>query len=301
MTDLLPDLRPLDLVDIAVVAYLFYRVLLIIKGTRAVQVLVGLVAFIGLYLISQLLRLQTVGWLLDEFSLYLVLAVIILFQEDIRRGLARVGGPWLGRASSDSREGLYQQVARACFRLADQGKGALVVVERAANLDELEDDATILSAVLSEELLVAIFQPTSPIHDGAVIVREGGIWVAGAFLPLTRRTDIDRSLGTRHRAAMGLTEETDSLVFCVSEERRRVSIAFRGELYVVDTPDELRLEVQRLLQLEAAEAEESPVLNLTGGQRPMRKSSATSTTGKHPPAAKASNSLVTTNDKGGPS
>ncbi|MCO4768790.1 MAG: diadenylate cyclase CdaA [Deltaproteobacteria bacterium] len=276
MLELLPDLRPLDVVDILVVAFLFYRVLLIIKGTRAIQVLIGLVALIGLYLMSQLLRLQTVGWLLDEFSLYLVLAVIILFQEDIRRGLARVGGPWLGRAPSDSREGLYQQVARACFRLADQGKGALIVVERAANLDELEDDATVLNASLSEELLVAIFQPTSPIHDGAVVVREGGIWVAGAFLPLTRRTDIDRSLGTRHRAAMGLTEETDSLIFCVSEERRRVSIAFKGDLHIVDTPDELRLEVQRLLQLEAEEAEESRGLTLTGTSRPVKRNGAAS-------------------------
>ena len=271
MTDLLNDLRPLDVVDVLVVAFLFYRVLLIIKGTRAIQVLIGLVALIGLYLMSQLLQLQTVGWLLDEFSLYLVLAVIILFQEDIRRGLARVGDPWFGRASSDSREGLYQQVARACFRLADQGKGALVVVERSASLDELEDDATVLSAQLSEELLVAIFQPTSPIHDGAVVLRDGGVWIAGAFLPLTRRPDVDRALGTRHRAAMGLSEETDALIFCVSEERRRVSIAFRGDLHVVDTPDELRLEVQRLLQLEQEAIEEHGVLNRTGAHIAVRR------------------------------
>jgi len=286
--ELLPDLRIQDVLDILVVAFLFYRGLLIIKGTRAIQVLIGLVAFIGLYLLSQLLQLQTVSWLLEEFSLYLVLAVIILFQEDIRRGLARVGGPWLGRASSDSREGLYQQVARACFRLADQGKGALIVVERAAELDELREDATVLQAQLSEELLVAIFQPTSPIHDGAVVVRDGLVWLAGAFLPLTRRTDIDRSLGTRHRAAMGLTEEADALVFCVSEERRRVSIAFGGELHVVDTPDELRLEVQRLLQLEA-EQEETVGLTLTGAHRPVRKpngnssGSITAITGNFPP------------------
>ena len=279
MTELLPDLRPLDLVDILVVAFLFYRVLLIIKGTRAIQVLIGLVALIGLYLLSQLLALQTVGWLLDEFSLYLVLAVIILFQEDIRRGLARVGDPWFGRASSDSSEGLYQQVARACFRLADQGKGALVVVERSASLDELQDDATLLTAHLSEELLVAIFQPTSPIHDGAVVLRNGQVWVAGAFLPLTRRADIDRSLGTRHRAAMGLTEETDALIFCVSEERRRVSIAFRGALHVVDTPDELRLEVQRLLQVEAEAIEESGVLTRTGAQLAVRRSPSATVSG----------------------
>ena len=258
----------MDALDILVVAYLFYRVLLIIKGTRAFQVLVGLVVLIGLYLLSQVLALQTVGWLLDEFSLYLVLAVIILFQEDIRRGLARVGDPLFGRARTGERTGLYQQIARACFRLADQGKGALIVIERSATLDSLGVDATHVDAQLSEELLVAIFQPTSPIHDGAVVVRTGRIWLAGAFLPLTRRMDIDRSLGTRHRAAMGQTEETDSLIFCVSEERRRVSIAFRGALHVVDTPDELRLEVQRLLQLEAEEEDRSGV-TLSGTHRPV--------------------------------
>lgn len=289
MKELLPDLRIQDVLDILVVAFLFYRGLLIIKGTRAIQVLIGLVAFIGLYLLSQALQLQTVSWLLEEFSLYLVLAVIILFQEDIRRGLARLGGPWTGRASSDSREGLYQQVARACFRLADQGKGALIVVERAAELNELREDATVLKAQLSEELLVAIFQPTSPIHDGAVVVRDGQVWLAGAFLPLTRRTDIDRSLGTRHRAAMGLTEEADALVFCVSEERRRVSIAFGGALHVVDTPDELRLEVQRLLQLEA-EQEETVGLTLTGAHRPVRKPGAATTTGSTATVASISGS-----------
>ena len=267
----------MDAVDILVVAYLFYRVLLIIKGTRAIQVLVGLVALIVLYLLSQLFNLQTVSWLLDEFSLYLVLAVIILFQEDIRRGLARVGDPWFGRARGGERSGLYQQIARACFRLADQGKGALIVVERSADLDQLAVDATAVDAQLSEELLVAIFQPTSPIHDGAVVVRAGRIWIAGAFLPLTRRMDIDRSLGTRHRAAMGQTEETDSLIFCVSEERRRVSIAFHGELSVVDTPDELRLEVERLLSLEAEEDDRGG-LTLSGNQRPVPRARATGTT-----------------------
>jgi diadenylate cyclase len=282
LNELLSDLRPLDAIDVAVVAFLFYRVLLIIKGTRAIQVLIGLVALIGLYLLSELLQLQTVGWLLDEFSLYLVLAVIILFQEDIRRGLARVGDPWFGRASSDNSEGLYHQVARACFRLADQGKGALVVVERGASLDELEDDATVLNAQLSEELLVAIFQPTSPIHDGAVVLRDGSVWVAGAFLPLTRRADLDKALGTRHRAAMGLTEETDALIFCVSEERRRVSIAFRGDLHIVDTPDELRLEVQRLLQLEAAAIEEQGVLTRTGAHLSVRRNPAATASGSLP-------------------
>ena len=277
MDDLLRDLRPVDAIDILVVAYLFYRVLLIIKGTRAIQVLVGLVALIVLYLLSSLLALQTVSWLLDEFSLYLVLAVIILFQEDIRRGLARVGDPIFGRARGGERAGLYQNIARACFRLADQGKGALVVVERGAELDALAVDATAVDALLSEELLVAIFQPTSPIHDGAVVVRGGRIWIAGAFLPLTRRLDIDRSLGTRHRAAMGQTEETDSLIFCVSEERRRVSIAFRGDLHVVDTPDELRLEAQRLLQLEE-ENDDRGGLTMSGNQRPVPGRSPTGTT-----------------------
>jgi len=252
VTDLLDAVRPIDVLDVVVVAVLIYRVLLLLKGTRAFQVLGGLMVLAALYGFARALNLNTVIWIFEKFSFYLVVALLILFQEDIRRALARVGDPLVGGGGSrGGKLSTYQIIARACFRLADQGRGALITVEREARLDELSESATSIEGLLSEEILVSIFQPTSPIHDGSAVVRDDRLWVAAAFLPLSTRSDLKAHLGTRHRAALGITETTDCMVFVVSEERRAVSIAFRGELYVVDSPDELRLKVQELLSMDA--------------------------------------------------
>ena len=269
LTDFLGTLRLTDALDVLVVAFLIYRVLVILKGTRAIRVLGGLLVLVALYALAQVLSLSTVDWILEHISFYLVLAVVVLFQEDIRRGLARVGNPLFGGRGRDEAMPTLQEIARASFRLADQGHGALLALERVASLEDLEEQATVLDARLTEELLVAIFQPTSPIHDGAVVVRDGRVAVAGSFLPLTTSADISPRLGTRHRAALGQSEANDCMVFVVSEERRAVSIAFRGELYPVDTPDHLRLKVQELLQLEAAGAEDTSQ-TLTGFHNTVR-------------------------------
>jgi len=243
----------LDLLDIVVVAFLIYRLLVSVRGARAIQVLGGLLLLAGLYGLSRTLELSTVNWILEKFSFYLVLAVIILFQEDLRRALARFGNPLIGAGLRREQLSTYQAVARACFRLADQGVGALIAVERRASLDDFEPEAAMIDAALSEELLVAIFQRLSPIHDGAVLLRDDRVWLAGVFLPLSVRTGLDPRFGTRHRAGIGLTEQTDSLVFVVSEERRSVAIAFHGEIHQVESPDELRLKVQELLAVERVE------------------------------------------------
>jgi diadenylate cyclase len=253
VSDLWSAVGPLDLLDIVVVAFLIYRLLVVVRGTRAIQVLGGLLLLAGLYGVSRALELSTVIWILEKFSFYLVLAVIILFQEDIRRALARFGNPLIGAGTRREQLSTYQSVARACFRLADQGCGALIAVERRAALDEFEADAALIDGALSEELLVAIFQQASPIHDGAVLLRQDRVWLAGVFLPLSVRGGLDPRYGTRHRAALGLTEQTDSFVFVVSEERRLVSIAFRAEIHHVESPDELRLKVQELLSMEEVE------------------------------------------------
>lgn len=253
MSDLWGAVGVLDLLDILVVAFLIYRLLVVVRGTRALQVLGGLLVLAGLYGVSRALELSTVNWILEKFSFYLVLAVIILFQEDIRRALARFGNPLIGAGKRREQLSTYESVARACFRLADQGCGALIAVERTAGLDEYEADAALVDGVLSEEILVAIFQKDSPVHDGAVLLRNDRVWLAGVFLPLSVRGGIDPRYGTRHRAAFGLTEQTDSFVFVVSEERRTVSIAFRAELHHVESPDELRLKVQELLSMEEVE------------------------------------------------
>ena len=251
MRDLLDTLRLRDAIDIVIVAWLTYRILVVLRGTRAVAVLFGLVFLLALYAFSSLLDLVTLHWILGEFSLYFVLAILVLFQDDIRRGLANVGMPLFGTGASQEPMGVLAAIGRACFRLADQGHGALIAIERVGSLDDLGAAATPLDAEVSEELLVALFQPRSPLHDGAAILRKGRVWVAGAFLPLTTRKDLDRSFGTRHRAAIGATEADDCVVFVVSEERRTVSVAFAGEIYRVESPDELRLEVQRLLSITA--------------------------------------------------
>ena len=269
----------IDAIDILVVAFLIYRVLVILKGTRALRVLGGLLVLVALYALARLLSLSTVYWVLENISLYLVLAVVVLFQEDIRRGLARVGNPLFGGRRSQEEVSSYQEIAKACFRLAGQGHGALIAVEREASLLDLEEQATPLDARLTEELLVAVFQPTSPIHDGAVLVRKDRVVVAGSFLPLSRRNDLPARMGTRHRAALGQVEDTDCMVFVVSEERRAVSIAFRGELVPVDSPDQLRLKVQELLALEASNSEE-PAPGRTGGLAPTRPANS----GSFPPA-----------------
>ncbi len=274
MTDFLEAVRPVDVIDVLVVAVLIYRVLLLLKGTRAFQVLGGLMVLAAVYGFARALQLNTVIWIFEKFSFYLVVALIILFQEDIRRALARVGDPLVGGGARSEKLSTYQIVARACFRLADQGRGALITVEREAALDELGESATLVDGALTEEILVSIFQPTSPIHDGAVVIREDRVWVAAAFLPLSTRPDLKPHLGTRHRAALGQTETTDCMVFVVSEERRAVSIAFRGDLYGVDSPDELRLKVQELLSMEADQTS-------TGSFRPV--SGKKTTSGNFPP------------------
>ncbi|MBJ94275.1 MAG: TIGR00159 family protein [Rickettsiales bacterium] len=250
MSSFFAELRVADVVDILVVASLVYWILLVLKGTRAVRVLIGLLILVALYALSHLVGLYTVQWILEEVSIYLVLTMIVLFQEEIRLGLARVARPLVGSSSRRDALEVYQEIARASFRLADQGRGALVVVEREASLESLCEHASPLDAVLSEELLVALFQPGSPVHDGAVVVRGDRVVAASVFLPLARRQNLSRTLGTRHRAALGQTEDNDSMVVVVSEERRRVSLACQGQLYAVATPDELRLKVQELLSIE---------------------------------------------------
>ena len=250
MKELFLSLRLADVFDILVVACLIYWVLLVLKGTRAVRVLIGLLILVALYALSLAVGLYTVQRILEEVSIYLVLTMIVLFQEEIRKGLARVARPLVGAGSRRDVLSIYQAIARACFRLADQGRGALIVVERDASLESQCEHATLLESLVSEELLVSIFQATSPIHDGAVVIREQRVWAAGVFLPLANRTDLSRTLGTRHRAALGQSEDNDSMVFVVSEERRQVSLAFHSELYKVASPDELRLKVQELVSME---------------------------------------------------
>ena len=235
-----------DALDIALMATIFYSGLLVMRGTRAFQSLVGLLALGVIYFISDKLDLYAIHWLLSKFFVYIVLAVVILFQHDIRQGLARAGGSLFAGFRGEDHSTESEVLVRTLFSLASRRIGALIVLEREASLDHFLDGGHHLGCSLSMEILQAIFHPTSPLHDGAVVIRSGQIEAAQVFLPLTRRADIERSYGTRHRAAIGLSEETDAICLVASEERGAVSIAVGGVLQEVGDINELRGRLQRL-------------------------------------------------------
>lgn len=237
-----------DVLDIAIMSFLLYRAMVILRGTRAFQSLLGLGAGLALYLVAGRLGLTTIRWLLDKFFVYLVLAVIILFQRDIRRGLARAGGTLFPRLGTATELSMLEELVKASFALASRRIGALMVIEREASLDDWVEPATPLDARVSQELLLAIFHPTSPLHDGAIVLQKGRVAAAQVFLPLTHSKSVSRMLGTRHRAAIGLTEETDAVVIVVSEERGAVSVVQEGRLTPCRDANELRSHLQAILQ-----------------------------------------------------
>lgn len=231
--------------DMLVIYFLVYRVFLIIKGTRAVPMLVGLMGIAFLYGVSQemFLNLPTFNWLLQQFIGSILLIVVVLFQGDIRRALAAFGQTQFlstSRSASDSQ--VIDEIVKACTSLANQKIGALVVVERGADLTPYTEEGTRIDAKVSKELLYSLFVPErqSPLHDGAVVVQNGRLSVAGVFLPMSVNPAIDRTLGTRHRAALGLSEETDAVIIVVSEERGTVSCAVDGALETEVSASDLR-------------------------------------------------------------
>jgi uncharacterized protein (TIGR00159 family) len=219
-----------DTLDIAVVGIVLYWLLMLMRGTRAVQVLVGLLALIAVRLLSDLLGLMTVSWILDNFVASAVLIIIVLFQADLRRALARVGRGVFPRMAERQESRVLEEVVRAAQTLAQRRVGALVVLERETGLEDLIQIGTPLDAAVTKDLLVSIFLPYSPLHDGAVVIQNGRVAFAGCILPLTLRADVPEGLGTRHRAALGITEETDAVVIVVSEETANISVVIGGEM-----------------------------------------------------------------------
>lgn len=229
-----------DVLDIALIAFIIYRTLLVLKGTRAFQSLIGLLGLGVLYLLARWLDLYSVRWVLDKFFVYLVLAVLILFQQDIRTGLARAGGRFFTGFSTVRESSMHEEVVQAAFALASRRIGALIVIERGASLAELVDGGTRVDGEVSQDLLLSIFHPTSPLHDGAAVLQKGRLAAAKVFLPLSLSRDIARYFGTRHRAALGLSEETDAAIIVVSEERGTVSLVMAGALTPVADTHQLR-------------------------------------------------------------
>jgi uncharacterized protein (TIGR00159 family) len=241
-----------DTVDIALVFLAVYWLLLLIKGTRAVQILAGLMALIAARLISELFQLMTLTWILDAFFYWGWVIIIVVFQADIRRVLARVGRGFFPELSELKESHILEEIVRASQTLAQKRVGALIVLERENSLEDLVEAGTPIDAEVSKELLTSVFLPYSPLHDGAVVIREGRITHAGSILPLTLRADLPEGVGTRHRAAVGITEESDAVVIVVSEETATISVVMAGEMTRdLDAP-RLRVVLRDILRSAAA-------------------------------------------------
>lgn len=220
-----------DVVDILLVTVILYRVLLIMKGTKAAQMLIGLGVLFLAFVLSKYLGLYTIDWIIQSLWAQIVLAIIILFQPEIRRTLAQMGeARFLPSFTTAEELRSLEEIIKASVALSNRKIGALIVIEKDTNLKDFIEMGTQLDAKVSRELLLSIFHPTSPIHDGAVIIRGNRVVAAGCFLPLTLSAEISKSLGTRHRAGIGLTEETDAVVIIVSEETGSITTAVGGGL-----------------------------------------------------------------------
>lgn len=220
-----------DLVDILIVAFLAYRLLLLLRGTRGAQMTLGLVVLLGCYAMTRFYRLRTLEWLFTNLFTYVVFAIIVLYQNEIRRGLARIGGSSLfGMSRRRSGQEVFDEIILAATTLASKKIGALIVVERNIGLKNYTESGIALDAVATYDLLVTIFSPNTPLHDGAVILQRNRILAAGCFLPLTLDPYLSKELGTRHRAAIGITEETDAVAIVVSEETGTISAAIEGKI-----------------------------------------------------------------------
>jgi uncharacterized protein (TIGR00159 family) len=228
--ELLDNFRLQDAVDIGIVAFLVYSLIELIRGTRAARMLVGLSVLVAIYLSSRLFDLYTLNWILDNFLSSVLLVLVIIFQDDIRRALVQVGSrPFFGGVARLGGQDL-DEIVRAVVALATRRIGALVVLERETGLNEFVEAGTPIDAEITEELLVSLFAPGSPLHDGACIIRKGRVTAAGCFLPLTANPDVSKALGTRHRAAIGVSEDTDAVVVVVSEEDGALSLVLDGRI-----------------------------------------------------------------------
>lgn len=259
--------------DFGLVWFLIYQLLVFVKGTRAVQLLLGLVILVSGYFVSsdEFLGLPMTNWVFDKFISSFILLFIVLFQQEIRWAIARTfRGRGLGTLETPVKANVVEELVRGCFRLSSAGIGALIVIERSVDLNHVTDGGVKLDMVVTWEALFAIFNPerANPLHDGAAVVRDGRIAAAVCFLPLTSNPKVDMALGTRHRAAIGLSETTDAIVLVVSEETGAVSVVLDGRLTKHIDIKDLRSHLSTILigpaNRETVRSRQSITLSTTG-------------------------------------
>ena len=220
-----------DALDVLIVAFLIYQLLLLIRGTHAVQMALGALVLVLVYWVSNLLDLETVNWILRTFLPYVVFGIIVVFQAEIRKALAHLGKtPLLGAFQSEKTEGVIDEVVLALTTLASDKTGAIVVLEREIGLRAYIETGIALDAIVTYDLLISIFNPGTPLHDGAVVIQGNRLAAGACFLPLTTNPQLSRALGSRHRAAIGVTEDTDALAIVVSEETGTISLVAGGQI-----------------------------------------------------------------------
>jgi len=238
----------LDLIDVAIVAFLFYKLFMLVKGTRASQMFAGLVVLVVASLVAQWFQLNALNWIISSLKTVWVIAFVIIFQPELRKGLALIGqnklfGPFIRVQEF----GVLGEILKAVEKMSEEKKGCLIAIERDVGLRNYEETGTPLHAEVTSELLLTLFTPLSPLHDGAVIIRGDEAIAAGCLLPLSENPRLPADLGTRHRAAIGLSEETDSVVIVVSGETGAISMASHGALKRRLDKGSLRSELSRLL------------------------------------------------------
>ncbi|HEX2965591.1 MAG TPA: diadenylate cyclase CdaA [Syntrophorhabdaceae bacterium] len=238
-----------DILDILIVSFIIYKTFLLIKGTRAIQLILGLIIIIFLFSIAEKVGLFTVGWIFNNFVGSIIFVIVVIFQNDIRRLLIALGrSPFFKKITYVQETLFYDELVNACVVMAKRKIGALIVIEKEVGLEEFMEIGVRLDAEVNTELIVSMFQHNSPLHDGAMIIREGRIRAAGCVLPLTTSDEIDKAFGTRHRAGMGITEVTDAISIIVSEEKGIISYAYKGEIFVDMSGDNLKKAIKGLLK-----------------------------------------------------
>ena len=221
----------LDVLDIVIVTFLLYKLFTLMRGTRAVHMFFGLIVLFVLSVVAQWMNLMALNWIISSLKTVWVIAFVIIFQPELRRALASLGqNRFLSRFFTVQESGVIPEIIKSTARLADKGIGAIIVLEKDMGLKNYIETGTKVDAKITSELLETIFTPSSPLHDGAVIIQNDRVTAAGCILPLTTDARLSAALGTRHRAAIGLTEETDAIVIVVSEETHAISCAQGGKL-----------------------------------------------------------------------
>lgn len=246
-----------DFLDVIIVSFLVYNILLLMKGTRAVQILIGICFLIILAWISYSLKMYSLGWILDHFFEYFFILVVIIFQDQIRGALANFGAGkiYLGLFRPQVEYDDIEEVVEVASAASKERIGTLIVFENQNGLSNYIATGSRMNCEIHSDLIYAIFQSRSSLHDGAIIIGNGRIKAAGCLLPLSKNVDIERHLGTRHRAGIGITEVSDAVSVIVSEETGRINVAFKGSLYLCSSQKELRMYLKQILSGEDIDLE----------------------------------------------